>query len=148
MVRRRRGRGRKKGGRGRKGFPHSSVGKESACSAGDPGLIPGLGRSPGEGKGYPLQYSGEFHGLYSPWGCKESDTTERLSLSRSCSVMGSSVLREAFSSVLNNSYLSIYDFPRVTRKCFHPFLLVIITLPPSQLRQQFPISLNHSININ
>ena len=39
------------------GFPHSSVGKESACNAGDPGSIPGLGRSTGEGKGYPLQYS-------------------------------------------------------------------------------------------
>ena len=45
------------------GLPHcrqwilSSVGKESACNAGDPGLIPGSGRS-GEGKGYPLQYSG------------------------------------------------------------------------------------------
>ena len=38
------------------GFPCSSVGKESACSAGDPGLIPGLGRSPGEGNGNPLQY--------------------------------------------------------------------------------------------
>ena len=37
------------------GFPDSSVGKESACNAGDPGLIPGLGRS--TGKGYPLQYS-------------------------------------------------------------------------------------------
>ena len=36
----------------------SSVGKESACNAGDPGLIPGLGRSPGEGKGYPVQCSG------------------------------------------------------------------------------------------
>ena len=35
----------------------SSVGKESACNAGDPGLIPGLGRSAGEGIGYPLQYS-------------------------------------------------------------------------------------------
>ena len=34
-----------------------SVGKESICNAGDPGLIPGLGRSPGEGIGYPLQYS-------------------------------------------------------------------------------------------
>ena len=43
-----------------KGFPGSSVGKESACSAGDPGLIPGLGRSPGEGIGYPLQYSWAF----------------------------------------------------------------------------------------
>ena len=38
-------------------FPDSSVGKESACNAGDPGLILGLGRSPGEGIGYPLQYS-------------------------------------------------------------------------------------------
>ena len=38
------------------GFPHSSVGKESACSAGDLGLIPGSGRSPGEGNGNPLQY--------------------------------------------------------------------------------------------
>ena len=38
------------------GFPDSSVGKESACNAGDPGSIPGLGRSAGEGKGYPLQY--------------------------------------------------------------------------------------------
>ena len=41
-----------------KGFPCGSVGKESACNAGDLGLILGLGRSPGEGKGYPLQYSG------------------------------------------------------------------------------------------
>ena len=40
-----------------KGFPGSSVGKESACNAGNPGLIPRLGRSPGEGIGYPLQYS-------------------------------------------------------------------------------------------
>ena len=39
------------------GFPHSSVGKESACNAGDPGSIPGSGRSPGEGIGYLLQYS-------------------------------------------------------------------------------------------
>ena len=40
------------------GFPDSSVGKESTCNAGDPSLIPGLGRSPGERNGYPLQYSG------------------------------------------------------------------------------------------
>ena len=39
------------------GFPHSSVGKESACNAGDLGSISGLGRSPGERIGYPLQYS-------------------------------------------------------------------------------------------
>ena len=40
------------------GFPGGSAGKESACKAGDLGSIPGLGRSPGQGKGYPLQYSG------------------------------------------------------------------------------------------
>ena len=103
-------------------FPDSSVGKESSWNAGDPHLIPGLGRSTGEEIGYPLQYSwaslvaqlvksiclpcrrpgfdpwvgkipwrreslpipvfwpGEFHRLYSPWGCKQLDMTERLSL--------------------------------------------------------------------
>ena len=45
------------------GFPDSSVGKESTCNAGDPGLIPGSGRSAGEGIGCPLQYCG-----YSFWG--------------------------------------------------------------------------------
>ena len=40
------------------GFACGSVGKESACNAGDPGSVPGLERSPGEGKGYSLQYSG------------------------------------------------------------------------------------------
>ena len=40
------------------GFPCGSAGKESSCNVGDLGLIPGLGRSPGEGKGYPFQYSG------------------------------------------------------------------------------------------
>ena len=39
------------------GFSGSSAGKQSTCNAGDPGLIPGLGRSPGEGIGYPFQYS-------------------------------------------------------------------------------------------
>ena len=99
------------------------VGKESPCNVGDPGSIPGSGRSAGEGIGYPLQYSwaslvpqlvknltamqetwvrslgwedpwrwerlptpvfwpGEFQGLYSPWGRKESDPTKRLSLGK------------------------------------------------------------------
>ena len=40
-----------------RGFPGGSDGKASACSVGDPGSIPGLGRSPGEGNGNPLQYS-------------------------------------------------------------------------------------------
>ena len=59
-------------------FPCGSAGKKSACSAGDLGSIPGLGRSPGEGKRLPtpIFWPGEFHGLYSPWGHKESDMTE------------------------------------------------------------------------
>ena len=63
------------------GFPCGSAGKESACNVGDLGSIPGLGRSSGEGKGYPLQYSGlENLRDYSPWGRKELDMTEQLSL--------------------------------------------------------------------
>ena len=65
------------------GFPGSSAGKESTFNAGDPGLIPGLGRSPGGGHGNPLQYSclENPHGQrilagYSPWGLKESDMIE------------------------------------------------------------------------
>ena len=65
------------------GFPCGSAGKESACNVGDLGSIPGLGRSPEEEKGYPLQYPGleNFHGLCGPWGRKESDITEQLALS-------------------------------------------------------------------
>ena len=57
-------------------FPCGSAGKESTCNAGNLGLIPGLGRSPGEGERLPtlVFWSGEFHGLYSPWGPKEWDT--------------------------------------------------------------------------
>ena len=57
------------------GFLHSSVDKESACNVGDLDSIPGLGRYPGEGKGYPF-WPGELHGLFSPWGHKELGTTE------------------------------------------------------------------------
>ena len=67
------------------GFPGGSDGKESTCNVGDLSSISRLGRSPGEGKGYPLQYSclENPHGQrslagYSPWDHKESDTTERL----------------------------------------------------------------------
>ena len=68
---------------GEKSFPGSSDGKDSACNARDPGLNPRLGRSPGEGNGYPLQYfrlensmnrgawQAMVHGV-----AKESDTTE------------------------------------------------------------------------
>ena len=60
-----------------KGFPCGSAGKEAACSAGDLGSIPGLERYPGEGKGYPLQYSGLENSTEC---CKELDSTERPSL--------------------------------------------------------------------
>ena len=64
------------------GFHCGSAGKESACNAGDLGLPPRLGRSPGEGKGYPFQYSGLENSMgYSPWSHKELNTTEQLSLS-------------------------------------------------------------------
>ena len=60
-----------------------AAGKESTCNVGDLGSIPGLGSSPGGGKGDPLQYwPGEPHGLYSPWRRKELDTTECPSLSQ------------------------------------------------------------------
>ena len=59
------------------GFPCGSAGKESGCSEGDLGSIPGSGRSPGEGKGYPLHYSDLKNSMdYNLWGCKESDTTK------------------------------------------------------------------------
>ena len=54
------------------GFPCVSAGKESACNAGDLGSIPGLGRSPGEGKDYPRQHSGLENP--SPWGHKDLGT--------------------------------------------------------------------------
>ena len=65
-----------------KGFPGGSASKEFACSAGDANSIPGSGRSPGGGNGYPLQYSclENSHGQrslagYNSWGCKASDLT-------------------------------------------------------------------------
>ena len=66
------------------GFPGCSAVKESACKAGDLASIPGSGRSPGEGKGYPLQYSG----LENSMDCivhevAELDTTERVTLTHS-----------------------------------------------------------------
>ena len=65
-------------------FPGGSVGKESACNAGDLGLIFGLGKSPGGGHGNPLQYSCLENPMdsgawwASPYGCKELDVTETI----------------------------------------------------------------------
>ena len=69
------------------GLPGGSAGKESACNAEDLGLIPGLGRSPGEGNSYPFQYSGLENPIdRGAWlatvhRITESDITERLPLS-------------------------------------------------------------------
>ena len=71
-------------------FPGGSDGKASVYNVGDPGLIPGSGRSTGEGNGNPVLLPGKSHGQrslvgYSPWGPKESDMTERLhSLMKVC----------------------------------------------------------------
>ena len=71
-------------------LPRWLRGKGSACNVGDAGSIPGSGRSPEEGNGYPLQYSSLENSVdrgawwatvHGPWGRKESDTTERLSMS-------------------------------------------------------------------
>ena len=109
-----------------KGFPDSSVGKESACNAGDLGSVPGLESSPGEGKGYPVQYSGLENSRfspwwYSPWGCKESDMTEgfsfSLSLKRSflfiiwlsqCSLYGKNTINVILSCSIHCIYLCVY----------------------------------------
>ena len=67
-----------------KGFPDSSISKESTCNVGDQGLIPGLGNCPEERKGYPHSSILAWRIPWtSPRGCKQSDTTERLSLSLS-----------------------------------------------------------------
>ena len=89
----------------------SSAGKESACSAGDLGSIPGMRRSPGEGKGYPLQYSSLENSMESiVHGVAESDATEWLSLSLSLSlkamsaaisVAGLTIFKEVSSDVEN-----------------------------------------------
>ena len=62
-----------------KGFSSGSDAKESACNAGDPGLIPGSGRSFGEGNGTPLTWRipwREEPGIHNPWDHEESDMTE------------------------------------------------------------------------
>ena len=94
------------------GFPDSSVGKESACNAGDPSSIPGLGRSPGEGKSYPLQYSGLensmdsiVHGVAKSW--------TQLNDFHCNKFMSNTV----FSFILQYILLSAYYFP-----LFPPFL--------------------------
>ena len=87
------------------GFLGGSDGKESACNAGDLGLIPGSGRSSEEGKGYPLQYSSLENSMdHTVHGVAESDMTERLSLSVFTSVFLSE-LRAGFQGYLANPWI-------------------------------------------
>ena len=136
------------------GYFWAFVGKESTFNAGDPASIPGLGRYPGEGIGYPLQYSwaslvvhlvknppamwetwvqslgckihwrreklpnplfqpGKFYGLHSLWGCKESDTTERLLLTH---YFGENTARKLIYFPLRNKILFLLEHFRFAIK--------------------------------
>ena len=88
-----------------KGFPCSSAGKESACNAGDLGSIPGLGRSLGEGKGYPLQYSGLENSMdYIDRGTAKSQTRLRLSLHSLDNPVGSPHLKVSNLTISANNF--------------------------------------------
>ena len=85
------------------GFPCGSAGKESTCNMGDLGSVPGLRRSPGEGKGYPLKYSRwEYHGLY---GVTKSQIAEQLSVS--VKLLGEIKWDVLSVALCNESWLSI-----------------------------------------
>ena len=93
------------------GFPDSSVGKESACNAGDPGLIPGLERSPGGGKGYPLQYSG----LENSMGCMVHGVAKsktRLSDFHFTSLQNTLLLKNAKAAAIVISKITARKSPR------------------------------------
>ena len=99
------------------GFPGGSAGKESTCNVGDLSLILGLGRSPGEGKCYPLQSSGLENSMeYSPWDHKETDRTERLSLSAKTSDRSQENRRDLCPRKMN---MSICTERWHEAKCFH-----------------------------
>ena len=116
------------------GFPDSSVGKEYACNAGDPSSIPGLGRSPGERNGCPLQYSGLenstdciVHGVAKSW---KLDTTEQLSLSQYVSNIYNLVIYSLYMNV--NLHLLVALSPYlallVTPRFFFFFFLMSVSV--------------------
>ena len=112
------------------GFPGGSDGKESACSVGDLVSIPGLGRAPGEGNGYPLLPGKSLlprksHGQrslagYSPWGHKELDKTEQLTLSLSASKWFAGVVSPSCAGVSPTAYIHLHQHFHVKmfRKAF------------------------------
>ena len=95
------------------GFPCGSAGKQSACNARDLGSIPGLGRSPGEGKDYPLQYSG----LENSVDYVELDMTEQLSLSlQMCIIIRKDLY---FFQIIFKFGGKEYTLSVLTEQCFH-----------------------------
>ena len=129
---------------GHQGYPGGSDGKASACSVGDLGSIPGLGRSPGEGNGNPLQYSCLENSMdwevpqslvgYSPWGRKESDTTERLALLFKTSKS---------SGTPENMYMSLFiqfspkTWPRATIKLISIKITWFLTSPRISYKKDY-----------
>ena len=109
------------------GFPDRSVGKEFTCNAGDPSSIPGLGRSPGKGKGYPVRCSG----LENPMDCvghRVSKSQTRLSSSHfHCSGRKNIVCKPCLALPLNPSLSISGDSFVFIRQLLADFL---ISLPP------------------
>ena len=117
------------------GFPGSSAGKNSAGNAEDPSFIPRLWRSSGEGIGYPLKYSclENPHGQrnlagYSPWGNKESDMTEQLSMAQHNEIENTPTIKAYLRRTVNiftifTSYSSIFS-SFLQRQLFFFFFLM------------------------
>ena len=98
-------------------FPGGSDGKASVYDAGDLGSIPGLGRSFGEGNGNPLQYYCLENPMdkrslvgYSPWGCKKSDTTERLHDFTNVIIWKKNITFAKLSSELQLIFIRLFSF--------------------------------------
>ena len=102
------------------GFPDSSVGKESACNAGDLGTIPGLGRPPGEGRGYPLQYSG----LENAMGCIAHEVAK--------SWTWLSDFHFHFNTWFHLIFLFTHDFFSITRSVLQVYNMPVLDLSLSK----------------
>ena len=138
-------------------FLGNSAGKESICKEGDPGLIPGWGSSPGEGTEYPLQYpylenpygQRSLEG-YSPWSCKESNKTERLStanrhpkLTQHCKSTISLVQfsNSVISTSLGPNGLQHHHLPETAQTCV--LRVRDLILPSHPLSSPSPPAFNH-----
>ena len=104
-------------------FPCGSAGKESICNVGELASIPGMGRSPGEGKGYPLRCSCLENSMdYSPWDRKELDVTEWLSLHTNLF----SDIKPTFHPWVNGTWSWIYTVSSSTPYGYqNPWMLII-----------------------